>query len=90
MLYLVAIPFPPVALLFNGQLGSAFVSVILCSVILLIAFLTGGLGIIGIIFPIAHAWVAMSRKEADRRDERLVKAMAAGQAAGQAVAGKRK
>jgi type II secretory pathway component PulF len=81
MLYLVAIVLPPVALLFNGQLVSAILNFLLCCVIGVIAVFTWGLGIVGLIFPIAHAWVAIARKEADRRDERLVKAMAAGQAA---------
>jgi hypothetical protein len=90
MLYLLAIFLPPVALLFNGQLGSSILNFVMCAFFIALAIPTGGLGLVGFFLPIAHAWVAMSRKEADRRDERLVKAMAAGQAAGQAVAGKRK
>ena len=83
MLYLVAILCPPLALLFNGQFGSMIVNLVMAVAIVLLGAFTFGVGLFGLIIPIAHAWVCISRKEADRRDERLVKAMAAGNAAGQ-------
>jgi len=81
MLYLVAILCPPLALLFSGQWGSMIVNLVMCVFFAILGAVTFGTGLIGLIIPIAHACICISRKEADRRDERLMKAMAAGQAA---------
>jgi hypothetical protein len=79
MLYLVAILCPPLALLFSGQWGSMIVNLVMA--ICCVPFMFVGVGFLLYLLPIAHACVCLSRKDADRRDERLMKAMAAGQAA---------
>lgn len=86
MLYLVAILCPPLALLLNGSFGAMILNLVLA--LCCVPFMFVGVGFILYLIPIAHACVVISRKEADRRDERLVKAMAAGQAAAAANAKK--
>lgn len=87
MLYLVAILCPPLALLFHGQFGGMLVNLVLCIVCACFLWFPP-IALAMYILPIAHACVRISSKEADRRDERLVKAMAAGQAAAAANAKK--
>lgn len=64
MLYLVAILCPPLALLFNGSFGAMILNLVMAVAILIVGAFTFGTGLIGLIIPIAHACVVISRKQA--------------------------
>lgn len=77
MLYLVAIIFPPAALLFAGKVGHAVLNLIY--VIVCVCLMIFGIGFLLYIGAIVHAIVVIAGKSADKRTDRIVQAMQQGQ-----------
>ena len=75
--YVIAILFPPLAILLKGKIIQATLNLILLLAGLALT-LVFGLGLILWIVAIVHACVVVHRSHADRRHRELVNAMRAG------------
>lgn len=74
MLYVIAIFIPPLALLFAGKLVHAFLNLIFY-VAGLALLLAAGLGLILLIPCVIHAFAVIGGKNADKRADRIVRAI---------------
>ncbi|WP_404400659.1 YqaE/Pmp3 family membrane protein [Idiomarina seosinensis] len=75
MLYIIAILFPPLAILFTGKIFQFIFNLILAALGIFLAIVT--LGAFGLIYLLAiiHAVVVVHSYRQEKRDERLVKAV---------------
>lgn len=74
MLYILAILFPPLAILFTGKIFQAIFNLILAVIgVVLFIVSVGALGIVYLI-AIIHAILAVHSYHQQKRDERLIKA----------------
>ncbi|MGM0481535.1 MAG: YqaE/Pmp3 family membrane protein [Pseudomonadota bacterium] len=75
MLYVIAILFPPLAVLFTGKIFQFIFNLILAALGIFLAVVT--LGAFGLIYILAvvHAVVVVHSYRQEKRDERLLKAV---------------
>jgi hypothetical protein len=82
MLYLLALMMPPLALLLSGKIFQFIISAIICIVAILLALTLFGL-VVGAplwLLAVIHAVVVVAGHKADKRTDRVVKAMGQSQA----------
>lgn len=77
MLYVVALIFPPLALLLAGKLGHAILNLIM--VCISIPLMLIGIGFLIHLAPLLHAFVVIAGSNADKRTSRIVAAVQQGQ-----------
>jgi len=73
MLYVIAIIFPPLALLLAGKIGHAILNLIM--VCISIPLMLIGVGFIIHLAPLIHAIVVIAGRNADKRNQKLIDAM---------------
>jgi hypothetical protein len=73
MLYVIAIFLPPLALLLAGKLGHALLSLLLVCISIPLMFV--GIGFLIHLAPVIHAFVVIGGRNADKRTDRIVRAV---------------
>jgi len=73
MLYVIAIIFPPLALLMANRLGHAILNFVMVCVSIPLMII--GVGFLIHVLPVVHACVVIGGKNADKRTDRIVQAM---------------
>lgn len=74
MLYVLAVIFPPLGLLCAGRVGAAILNLIIVIISVPLIFFFG-LGFLTYIAAIVHACVVIAGGAADKRTDRIVRAM---------------
>lgn len=71
--YLIALLFPPLAILMKGRVFQAFLNLLMC--VVSVSLMLFGIGFLIHIAPIVHAFAVVSKANADRRQQVMISAL---------------